>query len=256
MSCGAGETERDGCCVAAGNGTVAVRLSTDEPAVIEVTAPEGARAEVVSDPWALEHLVLAVGLPASTEAALALSLADVNGNAAACSLSVVALGGPAVAVTEVLADPLGTEPAQELVEIANYGAAEIDVSGWMIDDNGDANGDLLPAGSVLPPGGVAILVADDYDPASTEDPAPAAGALVVLLDGSLGTSGLKNDAAETVELYDAAGDLVSAYDGRLGDPVEGRSAARVRAELPDGCPLAYGAAPLATPTPGAVTFVP
>jgi hypothetical protein len=255
MSCGGGEIEREGCCVAAGNGTAGIRLSTDEPAVLGVTAPEGVRAEVVSDPWALEHLVVVAGLPGTAEASLEISLEDVNGNAGACALSVVALGGPTVAVTEVLADPLGPEPGQELVEIANYGAADVDLSGWMIDDGGDANGDVLPAGCAIPPGKVALLVPDDYDPASTEDPTPAAGAIIISIGSSLGTSGLKNDAAETVELYDAAGVVVSAYDARLGDPVEGRSAARLRAEVPDGCPTAYGEAP-ATPTPGSAPFVP
>jgi hypothetical protein len=59
-----------------------------------------------------------------------------------------------------------------------------------------------------------------------------------------------------VELYDIDGVIVSAYDGRLGDPVEGRSAARVRAEAPDGCPAAFGDVPIAPPTPGDAPFVP
>jgi hypothetical protein len=256
ISCASGEDDRGGFCVALGNGAAAIRLKTDEPAAVTLTAPDGARAEVVSDPWAVEHLVVAGGLPPSTEAALAISLADVNDNSAEQTLAVTACDGPTVAITEVLADPWGAEPAQEFVEIANYGAAAIDLAGWMIDDNGDENGDLLPAGCLIAPGQVALLVAPDYDPESAEDPAPASGALVVYLESSIGTGGLKNDEAETVELYDASGALVSVYDGRVGKPVEGKSAARIRAEAPDGCPRAFGEAAIDPPNPGEAQFVP
>jgi len=256
VSCAPGEDAREGLCIAWGPGTAAIRLGTDEPATIGPTAPEGVRAEVVSEPWALEHVVVVAGLPPLVEVDFAISLADVNGNSAEHALLLTALDGPMVAITEVLADPMGAEPAQEFVEIANYGAATVDLAGWMIDDNGDDNGDLLPDGCAIAPGQAALLVAADYDPASAEDPAPAAGALIIHLGSSIGTGGLKNDAAETVELYDADGEIVSAYDGRIGDPAEGRSAARVRAEAPDGCPLAFGDAPLDPPDPGAVRFVP
>jgi hypothetical protein len=255
ISCATGEDAIDGACAAAGSGTAAIRLATDEPAELAATAPDGIRVEVVSDPWAVEHLAIAVGLSASTTSDVVLSIADVNGNAAELPLALSGTEGPAIAITEVLADPLGPEPAQELVEIANYGAVEIDLSGWMIDDNGDYNGDLLPAGSLLAPGGVALLVAPDYDPACAEDPQPAPGAVIVYLGSSIGTNGLSNETAETVELYDAAGAIVSAYDARLGDPAEGLAAGRLRAEAPDGCPLAFGDAPLAS-TPGSVSFVP
>jgi hypothetical protein len=255
ISCTPDEQEQEGACVATGNGTAAIRFATDEPAEIGLVPPAGVRGEMASDPWAAEHLIVATGLSADAAADLEISLADVNGNAASLPLPVLAGAGPTVAITEVLADPFGPEPAQELVEIANYGAAEVDLSGWMIDDNGDANGDLLPAGCVLAPGRVALLVAPDYDPACADDPPAADGALIILLGSSLATNGLSNEAVETVELYDAAGAIVSRYDGRLGDPAEGRSAARLRAEAPDGCPRAFGDAPV-EPTPGAVAFVP
>ena len=253
--CGAAETASGGVCVAPGNGAASLRLATDEPALLTISAPEGARAEVLSAEWSTAHVVAVAGLPAAP-AEIGVAIADVNGNAATVPLSVTALGGPTVAVTEVLADPLGEEPAQEFVEIANYGAAAVDLSGWMIDDGGDFNGDFLPAGTTLAAGAVALLVSSSFDPASTADPAPAEGALLVALESSIGTSGLSNAAAETIELYDAAGALVSAYDARLGKPVEGASAARIRAELPDGCPAAFGTAPRKPSTPGIAAFVP
>ncbi len=253
--CGAAETASGGVCVAPGNGAASLRLATDEPAALTITAPEGARAEVLSAPWATSHLVAVAGI-AAADAGVGIEISDVNGNAAAIGLPVAVPSGPTIAITEVLADPLGEEPAQEFVEIANYGAAAVDLSGWMIDDGGDCNGDFLPAGTALGAGAVALLVSSSFDPASTADPAPAEGALLVTLESSIGTSGLSNADAETIELYDAYGALVSAYDARLGKPVEGASAARLSAELPDGCPAAFGTAPRKPSTPGIAPFVP
>jgi hypothetical protein len=255
-ACEASEVAVAGACASVGPGTAALRLATDEAAALEVTAPAGSRAEVLSAPWSTEHLIVVAGLTAATEVELQVSAADINGNTAQSSCAVLALDGPPVSITEVLADPLGEEPAQEFVEIANYGDAAVDISGWMIDDGGDCNGDALPAGTVLEPGAVALLVGSEFDAASTADPPPAEGALVVAVEGSLGTSGLTNSAVETIELYDAYGALVSVYDGRLGDPVEGASPSRIRAEAPDGCPSAFGTAPGKPSTPGTVRFVP
>jgi hypothetical protein len=120
----------------------------------------------------------------------------------------------------------------------------------MIDDNGDQDGDAIPDGTTLQAGQVGLLVSPDYDPASSDDPAPAPDALLISLGSSIASSGLKNSEAETVELYDALGGLVSCYQGQVGDPEEGRSAARVSAELPDGDPWAWELDPGGGSTPG------
>jgi hypothetical protein len=249
-ACGTGERADGALCVSEGPVSAAVRFTTDEPAVVGLELPDGAQGGVLSTPWSTAHHLAFGGLDPAGANPVTLSFEDVNGNEDAVGVDLVPTGGPAIAITEVLADPNGPEPAQEFVEIANVGAAEVDLSGWMIDDNADADGDLLPTGTCLGPGAAALLVADDFDHTDGADPAPAAGALVIALESSIGSSGLKNSEAESVELYDADGQLVSMYGGQAGSPKEGRSAARIRAELPDGDALAWELDPSGASSPG------
>jgi hypothetical protein len=215
-----------------------------------------AQASLLSGQWGTEHHAVVASLPDQADVRVVISAADVNGNLKDYVTSARGLGGPTIAITEVLADPNGTEPNQEFVEIANIGPAEVDLSGWMIDDNADVNGDLIPSGAVLAPGKAAILVSPAYDPNEGEDPAPAPGTAIIALPSSIGTSGLKNTEAETIELYDASGLLVSQYAGQAGNPVPGCSAVRFYAELPDGDEKAFGLEPLGTSTPGSFPALP
>jgi hypothetical protein len=145
-----------------------------------------------------------------------------------------------VVITEVAADPVGAEPSQEFVEIMNIGSAPVDLTGWMIDDNSDANGDLIAGGAVLGGGEIALLVAPGFDPSSPDDPAPPPDAVIVRLATSIGSNGLKNGDAESVELYDDTGILKSQYRKEAGAPQEGLSAHRRLAEIPFGDPAPFG----------------
>jgi hypothetical protein len=208
---------------------------------------------VLSDAQRTTHLAAVTNLSGDADTTLTVRSADINGNEATVTVSVRGTGGVPVVITEVLADPFGEEPSQEFVEIANIGSERADLSSWMVDDNNDQNGDLLPEGTILEAGQVAVLVSLNFVvDAAGEDPAPADGALIVYLESSIGSNGLKNSEAETVELYDAAGNLVSAYDGRAGVLGEGISASRAFAELPDGCPEAFAADPSGASSPGSV----
>jgi hypothetical protein len=250
LSCGVGETADGDLCVAVGPVSASIRFATDEPAIVVVDAAGASGSGVLSADWSQEHHLAVTGLEPGTPVDVAISFADVNDNGDSTAAQVTASGGDAVAITEVLADPLGAEPAQEFVEVVNLGNSEADLSGWMIDDNGDSDGDPIPEGAILGAGQVGLLVAPDYDPGSAEDPPPAPAALVIHLDSSIASSGLKNSEAETVELYDEIGGLVSCYQGQAGDPKEGRSAVRLTAELPDGDALAWELEPGGGSTPG------
>ncbi len=255
LACSPGERTVDLVCVAEGPVSASLRLATDEPATVTVGPPEPSLpSEVLSGPWAVEHHAVVAGLPAGG-ATVELSIEDVNGNATTRAVELAPVPGPAVAVTEVYADPAGPEPAQEFVEIANLGDEAIDVSGWMVDDEGDANGDPLPDGTLLGPRQVALLVAPDFDPLCADDPAPAPGALIVYLPSSIGSSGLKNTEAESVELYDGTGALVSRYAGEAGKPAAGVSAERIRADIPEGNPWAWRKSAPGGSTPGSVPTV-
>jgi len=132
--------------------------------------------------------------------------------------------GPRLVVTEVLANPVGAEPAQEWVEIANLGDVEVPLGGiWLADEGGD---DALPD-VTLATGAVALVVGGAYDPLEGSDPPPGPGTILVRVSGSLAQSGLRNS-GERVELRDAAGTVLSSYGGHLdtsSDP--GQSAVRV-----------------------------
>jgi hypothetical protein len=252
-SCAATERVLAQACIAEGPASASVRLVTDEPASVTARAIGGGRVGLTSPEWATEHRIAVSGLPAGSPVEISISVADVNGNKVAVSVDVEARGGAAVVITEVLADPLGAEPAQELVEIANAGDESVDLGGWTLADG--AGSDAISAGTILGARQVALLVPENYDPAEGQDPAPAASALLVRLEGSLGGNGLMNSEAEPVELRDGTGIVVSAYRGECGKPKSGLSAARVLADLPEADPAAWPAAP-AAPTPGTAPMLP
>lgn len=255
LACTAGERVAEQICVAEGPVSATLRFATDEPAVIGVgEIPDGVRAEVLSGMWSSEHHVIFAGLPAEA-VQVGFTLADVNGNEDSRAVELQTRPGPAMALTEVYADPWGPEPAQEFVEIVNIGEEIVDLSGWMIDDNGDYNGDLIGPGTTIAPGQVALLVSRNFDPACPDDPLPAPGTQIIYMGASIGTNGLKNSEVETVELWDAQGVLISSYGGEAGNPIEGVSAFRIRAEIPEGNPWAWDRSAVGGATPGTVPLV-
>ena len=63
-------------------------------------------------------------------------------------------------ITEILFDPYTSAEEMEYVEILNVSGAPLDISGWYLQDiefNGEGPTDAIPAGTVLPAGGIAVL---------------------------------------------------------------------------------------------------
>ena len=114
------------------------------------------------------------------------------------------------------------------------------------------NGDEIPDGTLLSPGQLALIVSPGFDWGASAAGGPVEGVLLVVLGGSIGSNGLKNSEAETVELYAADGNLVSRYDASLGAPIEGIGIQRVDPVLPDGDPLAFAPDPMSSSTPGTI----
>lgn len=127
-------------------------------------------------------------------------------------------------LTEVLADPIGPEPAAEWVEIVNLGSGPGSVSGLFIWD--DAGGSALPDVE-LDVGQYGLVVRPDFDFRADGVPAPEALAIVV---STIGQNGLRNSGEEVV-LRNAAGDALSTILPRKVP--EGTSLARVIADAPD-----------------------
>jgi hypothetical protein len=154
---------------------------------------------------------------------------------------------PRVVITEVLANPAGSETTQEFVELYNAGTAAVALSGWSIEDK--TGKDVLPEGMLLP-GAYALIVSDAYNPADGKDPAPAGGTLLVHVTGRIGSDGLSNS-GEVVRLVCPDGQVVSQYGGWVdvgATAWSGRSTKRLSVDACDAAD-AWSKTP-GSPTPG------
>jgi hypothetical protein len=154
---------------------------------------------------------------------------------------------PRLVITEVLANPAGSENTQEMVEIYNAGNEPVELAGLRLADK--AGSDVLPA-ATLAVGAFAVVVAEAYNPSDGKDPAPREGTLVVRVPGRLGNDGLSNS-GEVVQLLTNTGDVISQYGGWVDVSAtswSGKSVKRSNFEVCDAAD-AWGKSP-ATPTPG------
>jgi hypothetical protein len=183
---------------------------------------------------AVEHEVW-VPAPPLTSGTFELRLRDLAGNEALVNGPVEAAPKATVAITEVLANPAGPEPAQELVELQNVSPLPVDLGAWILDVHDDgANESILPA-AILGPGQYAVVVGPTYDSASGTDPPPAPGSLLVRLGKSLGRTGLANSGGRIV-LRDGQRRLISAYGSHYSvatKAFDGRSVERLAATACD-----------------------
>ncbi|HKP59520.1 MAG TPA: hypothetical protein VJV78_22510 [Polyangiales bacterium] len=112
-------------------------------------------------------------------------------------------------ISEVRADPAGPEPAQEYVELWNFGRRALPLRGVSLVDAADEHPSVIEHDAQLPAGARALLVAEGFDPENPLDPAPPPGTLLVRLGPSLTRAGLAN-AGERLFLRDAAQHRLSA----------------------------------------------
>ncbi len=208
------------------------------------------------DPWPVPGVELSV----------ALEIEDRAGNRAADLRLLDAPGPelPPLALVEVLANPVGAEPDQEMIELLDLrteGPKTVHSGLWIADKpwaevaaaiaEGDAPGRLLPAFSSVP-GQRTVLVGQAYSYEDPGDPAPIAGTVVVTVGGSLGSGGLGNG-GEALVLYDLeSAALVSAYERPIAVQAaadQGRSVVNVH---PGGCDVAtsWQKHPLGASSPG------
>jgi hypothetical protein len=196
---------------------VNIGFTTDEPVDAEVVL-QGGGSEVDVPAGAGETtFTLAVplsGLPSAVSAEVILQITDRAGNLTQTSAGQldVPSATPPLVITEVLANPIGTEPAQEFVELRNIGADPVSLEGLRIEDS--KGSDVLPAVTV-PPGAYALVVPSSYDPQSARDVPPLAGTLLARVDARIGSDGLSNS-GEVVRLRmpgTADEPVISIYNG-------------------------------------------
>lgn len=109
---------------------------------------------------------------------------------------------PRFILTEVLADPVGSEPQAEWVEVMNAGTSAGSLDGLFLWDSG--GGVALPD-VVLSPGQVGLIVRPDFSFSSDVVPD---GASLPIVAPSLGDNGLRNS-GEEVSLRTQVGEVLS-----------------------------------------------
>ncbi len=182
------------------------------------------------------------GLPPAVGVALDVVAIDVQAGAyRSLFTAVTAPPLPHVVINEVLADPLGSEPIAEWVEIVNDGRVPAALDGHVLTDGGGST--PLPS-ATLAPGEIALLVNEGFLADDGADPAPAPGTRILRVP-HLGKGGLAN-AGEPLALVDPQGNVVSRFPAKPR-PKAGRSVARRTPSAPDAL---TGSFALATPSPG------
>jgi hypothetical protein len=183
------------------------------------------------------------GLPPGAATALELSVLDLSGAERRSSLVVTTEPARArIVLSEVMANPLGPEPAQEWVELVNDGLLPVDLAGFTLEDLGGVA--VLPAFE-LAPGAYALVVRDDYVLDDGLDVVAAPGTPLLRVP-QLGKNGLGNT-GEPLVLRAPDGAVVSRFPAMK--PKAGVSVARRTPWALDDEPgsFALHAAPGASP---------
>jgi len=100
--------------------------------------------------------------------------------------------GAQVVITEVLANPAGSEYTQEFVELQNLEAAAVSLAGMLIEDK--TGSDVLPDVFVQA-AGFALVVAASFVADDGKDPVPRDGTVIVPVSGRIGADGLSTVAS-------------------------------------------------------------
>lgn len=154
----------------------------------------------------------------------------------------------ALVITEVLANPVGAETAQEFVELANLGSEPVSTEGLHVED---AKGmDQLPP-ALIPPGGRALIVGASFDESGATDVPPRAGTILLHVTGRIGRDGL-GQTGELVRLVGPGTLVRSVYGGWVdvhGSTWPGHSVHRLPNPAACDHPRAWTQSPLPA-TPG------
>lgn len=142
-------------------------------------------------------------------------------------------------LNEVLANPLGAEPAQEWVELVNASAAPASLSGLLLSD---AGGQVLLPDAVVEPGEHVVLVSEAFSDSlqgqGQGQDVPFEPSVRLVRLPQLGKSGLSNS-GEPLELRSADGGVLSRFPA-LPSKHAGVSLARRSLDSPDDDVAEFG----------------
>ena len=183
-------------------------------------------------------------LPPATTVTIRAAAVDAAGRLIEIEQKVETLAARAhLVVNEVMATPLGPEPAQEWIELYNDGLAPAELGGLELDVNGTKT--VLPE-ATLAPGAYALVVSEAFVVGEGSDPPPASGTLLVRVP-KLGKQGLSNE-GPTITLRTADGVTLSRFPSLK--PKKGVSVIRVRPDALDELPSSFALDPLGSSSPG------
>jgi hypothetical protein len=228
--CAIDETEiKVGCALVDDQGAI-IRFSVNEPVRIELLASNESTSLIA--PRGDAAISVKNREPESV-LDFQLTAIDAAGNRSITSFAITTETDLArLSITEVRADPRGQEPAQEFIELLNYGDTPTDLEGFSISDQRDDLGDIIKQSVRVNPGERVLLVADGFDPNDSKDDMPLPGTILVRLGSALTGSGLSNSGSDLF-LRDPSGRRVSAApaDPR---PQPGVCIVRVSDDMRDG----------------------
>jgi flagellar hook assembly protein FlgD/fibronectin type 3 domain-containing protein len=156
-----------------------------------------------------------------------------------------------VIINEIMFDPIGSEPANEWVEVLNLSAETVSLAGWRLTDGEGTY--TFPSGAGIGPGAFLVL----------GHSASAAGGQIDLVygDSTAGTLSLANTGDQVI-LTDAAGNVADSVDylaswaGEVGQSTDGnRSLERKSPGLPSNDFRTWGRSAIETGTPRAPNSV-
>jgi hypothetical protein len=110
-----------------------------------------------------------------------------------------------LALDEVRPDPLGPEPAQEYVELFNFGTEPVNIMGFSLTDDSFDPGRALTAALAVEPGERVLVVGPAFDAREPSDGELPAGVRLVRLEAALS---LRNE-GEALFLRDELGRRVA-----------------------------------------------
>lgn len=228
---------------------VELRLTVDEPLIASVAAGSQVRSAFsfgADVQLFIDELSAGVAVPAT------LTLTDLAGNLRTAPLLLSPPADlPDLSIEEIRPDPLGPEPAQEMIELLNFGSEPIELQGFFVsDDASDEGVRIVDALRVLPSERV-LVVAPDFDPRERADGMLSPGVRIARTDKALSLS----NEGEPLFLRDPSGRRVSAAP-RQKPAREGACLARSAADRRSAAADAFRADPNQTCTPGTETIWP
>ncbi|MDB4987574.1 MAG: hypothetical protein JWN04_2752 [Myxococcaceae bacterium] len=265
--CALDETSVADVCMRVENSALYVHGNVSESALLTIASVSASAADSSATLSVANTFELRLGLSDGASSAV-LSVTDLAAHSRQLPLSFLPAPDLArVSIDEVRADPLGKEPAQEYVELLNFGSTPVSLMGFTLTRDVHARGrsivglagvqaDADAATVTLGPGERALVVASDFDPRDQSDGPLPSGVRLLRLDAPLSLA----NTGDSVFLRDQAGRRVAGARVFPG-VIEGQCSARFRSagdstvlDLRSDQAAAFELDPLGGCTPGRATF--